>query len=313
MTNAKTHSTSVHITAARRAILSVAVLVASACTTYDPLYCDENSSCKDPDRPFCDLAGEYPASDGVARTCIPSPFDAGGDPGDAGGGSAADGGGEPDGGSQNDGSPACSWSTPSELANVNTSASEYPGSFSSDGLSLYFARGTPTAEAGIYVATREEPGQAFGEPARLDELSSDEVNVADPEISPSGLEMFYRVIQGNGIQTATRASPTGAFGEPEATGLVGITPSLSSDGLAVYFVGNPSGTVQRATRSAIGAPWSEPVTVLPTGGYFSVDVSPDELRLLITLNAFAQPKIPLAIAEREFDRRRIRCTRSVRQ
>jgi hypothetical protein len=53
------------------------VSLLSACKTEDPLYCDETKQCADPQRPYCDLEGEYAASDGVARTCIPPPFDAG--------------------------------------------------------------------------------------------------------------------------------------------------------------------------------------------------------------------------------------------
>jgi hypothetical protein len=52
--------------------LAAAVLLV-ACKVYDPLYCDEKTECTDPERPFCDLAGEYPASEGVARTCIADP------------------------------------------------------------------------------------------------------------------------------------------------------------------------------------------------------------------------------------------------
>lgn len=55
----------------------------AACKVYDPLFCDEDTPCSDPARPFCDLKGEYAASDGVARTCIPSPFDADGGAPDA--------------------------------------------------------------------------------------------------------------------------------------------------------------------------------------------------------------------------------------
>ena len=176
--------------------------------------------------------------------------------------------------------------------------SEYPGSFSSDRLSLYFSRSINAPDPGIYVATRQTLGQAFGEPELIEELNSDDVTEADPEISPSGLEIFYRITSGNDIRTATRGSPTGVFGQSEPIGLAGITPSLSADGLALYFVGSPGSTIQRVTRSGIDQPWGKPTTVLPTGGYFSVDVSGDELRLLITLNPFEQPEIPLAIATR---------------
>jgi hypothetical protein len=56
----------------------VILAVASwGCLKKDPLYCDENTPCADPERPYCDLNGEFPASEGIKRTCIPSPFDAG--------------------------------------------------------------------------------------------------------------------------------------------------------------------------------------------------------------------------------------------
>jgi alpha-tubulin suppressor-like RCC1 family protein len=64
------------------------------CKSYDPLFCDENNPCPDPDRPFCDLRGEYPASEGVAKTCIPEPPDLEPDAGD--GATGPDGGDGPD-------------------------------------------------------------------------------------------------------------------------------------------------------------------------------------------------------------------------
>jgi hypothetical protein len=56
-----------------RHFLWLAFALTAGCTTVDPLYCDEDSQCTDPSRPFCDLAGEHAASGGVARTCIPDP------------------------------------------------------------------------------------------------------------------------------------------------------------------------------------------------------------------------------------------------
>jgi hypothetical protein len=49
---------------------------AAACKVTDPLYCDQNTPCTDQARPFCDLNGEYTASEGIKRTCIPYPWDA---------------------------------------------------------------------------------------------------------------------------------------------------------------------------------------------------------------------------------------------
>jgi alpha-tubulin suppressor-like RCC1 family protein len=83
----------------RLRLLSVLVVAVAtscsvfACKAYDPLYCDENKPCNDPARPFCDLNGDYPDSEGVARTCIPEPAmepDAGDGEGTADGAPAAD-------------------------------------------------------------------------------------------------------------------------------------------------------------------------------------------------------------------------------
>jgi hypothetical protein len=71
-----------------RVLPVLAALLFLACKVYDPLYCDEDRECTDPDRPFCDLNGDYPASEGIGRTCIPDPT-AGGD----GGPDGPDGGG----------------------------------------------------------------------------------------------------------------------------------------------------------------------------------------------------------------------------
>lgn len=53
------------------------VVTAMASCRVDPLYCDQQHACMNPDLPFCDVEGIYPASEGHGRTCIPSPFDAG--------------------------------------------------------------------------------------------------------------------------------------------------------------------------------------------------------------------------------------------
>jgi alpha-tubulin suppressor-like RCC1 family protein len=84
-----------------RCVPLLALALIAACKVYDPLYCDEDRPCIDPDRPFCDLEGAYPASEGVGKTCIPDPS---GEGADSDAGSSADGGAGPsDGG---DASPA---------------------------------------------------------------------------------------------------------------------------------------------------------------------------------------------------------------
>lgn len=48
-------------------------LVCLGCSYPVELYCDETTPCTDPDRPFCDLEGEFEASEGISNTCIPAP------------------------------------------------------------------------------------------------------------------------------------------------------------------------------------------------------------------------------------------------
>lgn len=59
-------------------LATTAGIANTACTHAADYYCDENTPCADryPDRPFCDLTGEYPASEGIGKTCIPDPFGA---------------------------------------------------------------------------------------------------------------------------------------------------------------------------------------------------------------------------------------------
>lgn len=51
-------------------------------------------------------------------------------------------------------------------------------------------------------------------------------------------------------------------------------------------------------RRAIGEPWSSPDTILSTGDHFTLDVSPDGLRLLLVENPFKTPVQPLLVSER---------------
>ena len=281
----------------RAATLLSTFLCLAGCTTYDPLYCDDQRSCKDPDRPFCDLAGEYPASDGVARTCIPSPFDAGSEA--DGGGSAVDGGPDSDGSPPGDAAVPCSWGRFSRLANVNTDENEFVGSLDAAGLTLYFARSGDLSTDGVYEARRKSVNEAFGTPILLDEVSDNDAELG-AEISATGLELFVSTFGGpDGIERATRDFTTVTFGSTSPSGLGGLSPSLTGDGLTMYFIllaGSSGGVIHRSTRSVIGGQWSESESALPGGGYTGVDVSPDGLRLLLTTE---DDDAPIAIAERD--------------
>jgi uncharacterized delta-60 repeat protein len=60
-------------------VMPALLAAVTACYRHDPLYCDVTADCVDvPGRPFCDTTGEHPASEGIARTCIPDPSGGGG-------------------------------------------------------------------------------------------------------------------------------------------------------------------------------------------------------------------------------------------
>jgi hypothetical protein len=59
-----------------RTLAALLVLALGACKYPVPLYCDEDTPCTDPSLPFCDLNGQYPASEFIGKTCIPYPWDA---------------------------------------------------------------------------------------------------------------------------------------------------------------------------------------------------------------------------------------------
>lgn len=50
----------------------------AGCSVKDTLYCETDLDCADnPGRPYCDVAGMWPQSEHIGKTCIASPFDAG--------------------------------------------------------------------------------------------------------------------------------------------------------------------------------------------------------------------------------------------
>jgi hypothetical protein len=166
-----------------------------------------------------------------------------------------------------------------------------------DGLTIDFYRASTGSQAGFYTSVRANTNQPFGQPTRIEGLRRDG---GEPEISSTRREIFYSYGTEGGyiIETASRSSPTGVFGPAVPTGIIGRSPSLSRDGLALYFT-TSNGRVQVVRRAAIGGPWTAPMTVLDTGGpYFSVDISPNELRLLLTMNPFLGRPMPIVVSER---------------
>ena len=218
---------------------------------------------------------------------------------DSGTGSAADAAPPPapvvDGGSSEPdaaepepdaGLPACRWGELSAdpFAQVNGPDYEESGSLTGDGLSIFFTRFPVTGQdftADVFEADRESVDQPFGAARPVAGGSKAEEDEFELEISGDGTEIFFLRLSDD-ILSARRPAPGAPFGTVATTGLLGFSPSLSGDGLALYFIDLDFTRIMRATRTAIGQPWETPVDVGGVGGFDAIDVSADQLQLLLS-------------------------------
>ena len=163
---------------------------------------------------------------------------------------------------------------PVQLASLNTNALEWAPDISADGLSLYFTRGSSFAVADIWVATREDISEAFGNPQPLTEVNTED-SEGVPSISTDGLNLFLASNRSGGagywdIYMATRLDANSPFGTPvnlsEINSAEGDnSPSISTDGLTLYYAVHhqPGGpwSIWTASRSDVSLPFNPPYKV----------------------------------------------------
>jgi hypothetical protein len=299
----------------RRFALATLILAMASCTvSLPPRECDEDSDC---------LSG------GVGGTCLPSPSSAASwcaFPVDTGmcasgliwGLRAGDGLMDScvedlpmeDGGPGNDGAvldggpdarPPCAWTPPQLVLNVNTGLFEYGAASTEDGLTLVFTRLLGEFDSDILVASRGATTASFGPPSPLPNVNTVAVFDETPELSYTALEIFFRraVPENPGaIWTSVRSSAAVNFAAPTSLGVDGHSPSISGDGLTLYYVDVVNGKVKAASRSTIGGLWSPSYEVMSTP-YRTIDVSGDERRILLSGVVSGSPMPPVAIAERD--------------
>jgi hypothetical protein len=173
--------------------------------------------------------------------------------------------------------------TPAKVPNVNSSAHEHNPSISADGLSLYFISTRPGGIGGrdIWVTTRETTDEDWGEPVNIGSTINTPVGEYGVSISSDGLSLYFdtRQFGASGavddLWVATRATTDEDWGNPLILGpTVNISadecyPSVSSDGLAVYFCSNRSGGIGAydlwvTTRVTTDDNWIAPVNLGPT-------------------------------------------------
>ncbi|MHC4580569.1 MAG: hypothetical protein ACYS14_03875 [Planctomycetota bacterium] len=178
------------------------------------------------------------------------------------------------------------WEEPVNLGPiVNSSSNEGGASIPADGLELFFSSNRPGGYGGIdiWVTTRKTIGDDWGTPLNLGSTVNSSANEVAPFISADGLQLYFmdwgvRRPGGYGgidIWLTTRTTRDDEWGVPVNLGPPVNSsaheryPSISADGLALFFGSTRSGgyglgDLYVTTRVTTEDPWGEPVNVGPS-------------------------------------------------
>ncbi len=189
---------------------------------------------------------------------------------------------------------------------VNSGVSDFDCSISSDGLCLVFSSSRPPGNAMIYdfdlwMTTRETKQDPWGPAEYLGDVLNSQQMEMSPWLSPDGLALYYaRGPRGDtDIHVSRRNSPSEPWRTPENLGPTvnssswDAGPSMTADGLELYFNSSRSGKVDLyvSTRPTTSDPWGEAVNLGPTVnsiygtdefGDLGADISPDGLTLIFS-------------------------------
>jgi len=183
--------------------------------------------------------------------------------------------------------------TPTNLGpTVNSSAHDFNASISADGLSLYFISNRAGGIGGrdIWVTTRETTDDDWGEPVNVGPTVNTPAGEYGVSISSDGLSLYFDTLQAGGafaddLWVATRATIDDDWGNSVSLGSTVNSssdecyPSVSADGLALYFCSNRGGGVGAydiwvTTRETTDDPWGTPANLGPTVNSSAYEVDP---------------------------------------
>lgn len=184
------------------------------------------------------------------------------------------------------------WGTPGNLgAIVNSSAYDLEPSISTNGLSLYFCSNRPGGYGGvdIWVTTREKSDSDWGTPVNFGSTVNTSFDEAEPSISFDGLTLFFDSNRPDGsggfdIYMTTRMTMDGDWTQPVNVGpevnssAWDNCPSISGDGLALFFCSRRLGTssdLWMTTRTTSFDPWRAPVHLQPNVNSMADEATPD--------------------------------------
>ena len=166
---------------------------------------------------------------------------------------------------------------------INSPRSDFPGSFSFDGLEMYFDSCRPGGgwdAYDIYVSRRATTDDAWGTPVKLGPPVNSSSMDGGAIVSTDGLSLYFTSFGRAGgygssdIWVATRATVLDPWGESSNLGPTINTSqhdfamSISPDGLVLYFHRHPfpdgPGDIYMSTRPTINDAWGESVNLGPT-------------------------------------------------
>ena len=181
---------------------------------------------------------------------------------------------------------------------INSSSNDDGLTISADGLSIFFGSDRPTGSVGswdIWLCTRETTGDDWGDPVNLGPTVNSPQGEGYPSISSASLELYFCSLYwtsqrpggsgGGDLWVTRRASVSEPWGTPENLGPVVNSashesePSISSDGLSLYFSserpgGDGGSDLYFTTRPTKNANWGAPVNLGPVVNSSSNDMNP---------------------------------------
>jgi len=177
---------------------------------------------------------------------------------------------------------------------INSENSDWLPCISADGLEMYFSsnRAGGYGDLDIYVTTRSTADADWGPPVNLGPTVNGPYEDSAAFISADGLTLYHVPLyfESGGswewdIWITRRLSKDADWGKPINLGStlnspgIDVTPSISNNGLELYFASNRSGgygagDLYMSTRATTDSEWGTPMNLGPTINNSSADYCP---------------------------------------
>ncbi len=178
------------------------------------------------------------------------------------------------------------------ISEANSDGNDRFGTVSDNGNTLFFTRTAVLNGFRVnqpYVARRENDGALYSPPTRTGGFG--QTSISGLDVREDGLELIYWLGLGQ-LAKSSRSDLDDGWTAPIQLGFDGLSPSVSGDGMTLYYV-SLDGYILTRSRSNVNGTWNAPSLVAllafkPASTLVAIDVSSDELEMLLTTNAFDQ-------------------------